>query len=119
MAEDVDFRRWYATRLRLGASPTAAVTLMRMVTDTDARPILPSIHVPSLVVHRSGDRNCDVRAGRFAAERIPGAVYKELPGDDHLPWVGDTDAVVAEIESFLTGVWVAGGWEEPEPERVL
>ena len=118
-ADDADFRNWYATRLRLGASPAAAVTLMRMVMDTDARAILPSIHVPSLIVHRVGDRNCDVRGARFAADQIPGARYVELPGDDHLPWVGDSEAIVGEIEQFVTGIWHGGGWEEPEPERVL
>ena len=118
-ADDADFRRWYATRLRLGASPAAAVTLMRMVMETDARTILPSIHVPSLIVHRSGDRNCDVRGARVAADQIPGASYVELSGDDHLPWVGDSEAIVGEIERFLTGIWQGGGWEEPEPERVL
>ena len=114
-----DFRRWYATRLRLGASPAAAVTLMRMVMETDARPILPSIHVPTLIVHRVGDRNCDVKGARVAADQIPGARYVELSGDDHLPWVGDSEAIVREIERFLTGIWQGGGWEEPEPERVL
>jgi class 3 adenylate cyclase/pimeloyl-ACP methyl ester carboxylesterase len=118
-ADDEDFRRWYATRLRLGASPAAAVTLARMNSETDARPVLSSIHIPTLIVHRVGDRNCDVRAARFAAEQIPGAVYVELPGEDHLPWVGDSEAIVEEIERFLTGIWESGGWEEPEPERVL
>ena len=80
MANDAAFRRWYATRLRLGASPAAAVTLMRMVIETDARAILSSIRVPSLVVHRVGDRNCDVRNARFAAEQISGAHYVELSG---------------------------------------
>jgi class 3 adenylate cyclase/pimeloyl-ACP methyl ester carboxylesterase len=117
--DDEDFRRWYATRLRLGASPAAAVTLARMNSETDARPVLPSIHVPTLIVHRVGDRNCDVRNALFAAEQIPGAVYVELPGEDHLPWVGDSEAIVEQIERFLTGVWESGGWEEPEPERVL
>jgi class 3 adenylate cyclase/pimeloyl-ACP methyl ester carboxylesterase len=118
-ADDEDFRRWYATRLRLGASPAAAVTLTKMCMDIDARPILPSIHVPTLIVHRVGDRDSAVRGGRFAADQIPGAVYVELPGDDHLPWVGDSEAIVEEIERFLTGVWESGGWNEPEPERVL
>jgi class 3 adenylate cyclase/pimeloyl-ACP methyl ester carboxylesterase len=118
-ADDEDFRRWYATRLRLGASPAAAVTLARMNSETDARPVLSSIHIPTLIVHRVGDRNCDVRAARFAAEQISGAVYVELPGDDHLPWVGDSEAIVEEVERFLTGIWESGGWEEPEPERVL
>ena len=72
-ADDADFRRWYATRLRLGASPAAAVTLMRMAMETDARTVLPSIHVPSLIVHRVGDRTCDVRGARLAAGEIPGA----------------------------------------------
>jgi class 3 adenylate cyclase/pimeloyl-ACP methyl ester carboxylesterase len=118
-ADDEDFRRWYATRLRLGASPAAAVTLAKMNLETDARPILPSIHVPTLIVHRVGDRNCDVRNALFAANQIPGAVYVELPGEDHLPWVGDSEAIVQEVERFLTGIWKRGGWEEPEPERVL
>jgi pimeloyl-ACP methyl ester carboxylesterase/class 3 adenylate cyclase len=118
-ADDDDFRRWYATRLRLGASPAAAVTLMKMGMETDARPILPSIHVPTLIVHRVGDRECDVKAARFAGEQIPSAVYVELPGEDHLPWVGDSEAIIGEIETFLTGIWTGGGWEEPEPERVL
>jgi class 3 adenylate cyclase len=118
-ADDEAFRRWYATRLRLGASPAAAVTLAKMNLETDARPILPSIHVPTLIVHRVGDRNCDVRNALFAADQIPGAVYVELPGEDHLPWVGDSEAIVKEIERFLTGIWESGGWEEPEPERVL
>jgi pimeloyl-ACP methyl ester carboxylesterase/class 3 adenylate cyclase len=118
-ADDADFRRWYATRLRLGASPAAAVTLMKMVMETDARTVLPSIHVPSLIMHRLGDRNCDVRGSRFAADQIPGARYVELSGDDHLPWVGDSEAIIGEIERFLTEIWQRGGWEEPEPERVL
>jgi len=117
--DDEDFRRWYATRLRLGASPAAAVTLTRMCMEIDARPILPSIHVPSLIVHRVGDRDSDIRGSRFAADQIPGATYVELPGDDHLPWVGDSEAIVGEIQRFLTGIWERGGWEEPEPERVL
>jgi class 3 adenylate cyclase len=87
--------------------------------ETDARTILPSIHVPSLIVHRVGDRTCDVRGARFAAGEITGASYVELPGDDHLPWVGDSEAIVGEIEQFLTGIWHGGGWEELEPERVL
>jgi class 3 adenylate cyclase len=75
--------------------------------------------MPSLIVHRVGDRNCDVRGARVAADQIPGASYVELSGDDHLPWVGDSEAIVGEIERFLTGIWQGGGWEEPEPERVL
>jgi pimeloyl-ACP methyl ester carboxylesterase/class 3 adenylate cyclase len=118
-ADDEDFRRWYAARLRHGASPGSAVMMMRMVMEVDARPILPSIHVPTLIVHRAGDRTCDVEGARFAAAAIPGAAYVELPGADHLPWVGDSDAILEETERFLTGVYERGGWAEPEPERVL
>jgi class 3 adenylate cyclase len=119
MVDDPDFRRWYATRLRLGASPAAAVVLTRMAMETDARPILPSVQAPTLIVHRAGDRNCDIENARYAAKHIPDAFYVELPGYDHLPWVGDSDAIIDEVERFLVRIWKRGGWEEPEPERVL
>jgi class 3 adenylate cyclase len=85
-----------------------------MFLDIDVRAVLPSIHVPALVLHRRGDRVVNWRAGQDLAERIPGARYVELPGLDHLPWAGDTDAVLGEIEEFLTGARTA-----PEPDRVL
>jgi class 3 adenylate cyclase len=119
MAHDEEFRRRYAARLRLGASPAAAAALMRMSTETDARPILSSIRVPTLILHRVGDRSCSVRNGRYAAEQIPDATYVELPGNDHVPWVGDSATIVRHIEQFLTALWERGAWEEPEPERVL
>lgn len=90
-----------------------------MNVDTDTRALLPSIRVPTLILHRVGDRNVDVKNARYAAEHIPGANYVELAGDDHLPSVGDSQRIVDEICSFLTGVWESGGWEAPEPDRVL
>ena len=119
LADDADFRRWYATRLRLGASPAAVVALRKMVREIDVRPILPSIRVPALILHRTDDRTCGIENGRYAAERIPDAVYVELEGQDHLPWVGDSEAIIREVERFLTGIWERGGWEEPETERVV
>jgi pimeloyl-ACP methyl ester carboxylesterase len=119
MLDDEDFRRWYANRLRLSASPAAAVALQRMNVDTDTRALLPSIRVPTLILHRVGDRNVDVKNARYAAEHIPGAKYVELAGDDHLPSVGDSQRIVDEIRSFLIGIWESGGWEAPEPDRVL
>jgi class 3 adenylate cyclase len=74
--------------------------------------------VPTLIVHRTGDRNVDVKNARYAAEHIPGARYVELEGDDHLPWIGDSDAIVEEIRSFLSTV-AESGWSDPLPERVL
>jgi pimeloyl-ACP methyl ester carboxylesterase/class 3 adenylate cyclase len=118
MLGDDAFRSWYATRLRLSASPSAAVDLQRMNIDTDTRALLPSIHVPTLILHREGDRNVDVKNARYAAEHIPGARYVELPGDDHLPWIGDSDAIVGEIDRFLAEIWNSG-WDAPTPDRVL
>lgn len=91
-----------------------ARALLRLNLEIDVRGILPAIRVPTLVVHRTGDRLIPVRHGRYLGERIPGARYLELPGDDHLPWVGDAETVLGEIEEFLTGARHA-----PEPDRVL
>jgi class 3 adenylate cyclase len=75
-----------------------------MNTDIDIRSVLPSIHVPTLVLHRRGDRDALVENGRFLARMIPGAKFVELPGNDHVPWAGDIDALLDEIEEFATGV---------------
>ena len=100
---DVEFARRLATYLRRSASPSAAVALLRMNTQIDVRAILPSISVPTLVMHRTLDHDVHVEEGRWLAQRIPGAQYVEFPGDDHIPWVGDQDAVLDEAEEFLTG----------------
>jgi pimeloyl-ACP methyl ester carboxylesterase len=111
---DTATRRRLADYLRLSASPGAAVMLMRTNTEIDVRDVLPTIRVPTLVLHRTGDRDAKVEEGRWLAGRIPGARFVELEGDDHLVWVGDVDAVVDEVQEFLTGV--RGG---TEPDRVL
>jgi class 3 adenylate cyclase len=100
---DARFRETWAHYMRTGASPGAALALMRMNAEIDVRPILDAIRVPTLVLHRTGDRTIPVEAGKYFAERIPGATFVELAGDDHLPWIGDSDAVLGEIEQFLTG----------------
>jgi pimeloyl-ACP methyl ester carboxylesterase len=82
---DPAFREWWASYLRMGASPGAAVALTRMNAEIDIRAVLPSIRVPTLVVHRTGDRCLKVDEGRYLASHIPGARFVELPGDDHLP----------------------------------
>jgi pimeloyl-ACP methyl ester carboxylesterase/DNA-binding winged helix-turn-helix (wHTH) protein len=104
MANDPAFREWWATYLRMGASPGAALALTQMNAEIDVRPVLPTIRVPTLVIHRSGDRCLKVEEGRYVASRIPGAKYVELPGADHLPFVGDQESILGEIEEFLTGV---------------
>jgi pimeloyl-ACP methyl ester carboxylesterase len=69
----------------------------------DVRPLLGQLDLPTLVVHRTGDRSNPIELGRYLAATIPGAVLAELPGDDHLPWLGDQDALFAVIQEFLTG----------------
>lgn len=106
-ASDEGFRDWWASYLRMGASPGAAVALTRMNAAIDIRDVLPSIRVPTLVLHRTGDRCLKVEEGRYLASRIPGARFVELPGEDHLPCAGDQDAMLDEIEMFLSARRVA------------
>lgn len=111
VAADPAFRQWWAAYLRRGASPGAAVALTRMNTEIDIRHVLPTVRVPTLVVHRSGDQCLKVEEGRYLAEHIPGAKFVELPGVDHLPFVGAQDEILDEIEEFLTGVRHASGFD--------
>jgi pimeloyl-ACP methyl ester carboxylesterase/class 3 adenylate cyclase len=104
-----------AARLeRMAASPAMVQQIFEMFIDIDVRAVLPTIGVPTLVIHRHGDRVVNWRAGKDLADHIPGARYVELPGIDHLPWAGDPEAIVGEVEEFLTGARTA-----PEPDRVL
>ncbi|MCI0338401.1 MAG: alpha/beta fold hydrolase [Acidobacteria bacterium] len=114
MANDPHFREWWAAYLRHGASPGAALALTKMNTEIDIRHVLPTVRVPTLVIHRTGDSCLKVEEGRYLAQNIPGAKFIELPGIDHLPFVGDQDAILDEIEEFLTGMR-----HTPEPDRVL
>ena len=114
MAGDEAFRRWWARLERLGASPGAAMALRRMNGEIDIRRTLSAIRVPTLVLHRTGDLDTSVEEGRYLAAHIPEARFVDLPGADHLPWAGDQDAIVDEVEEFLTGVRPAA-----EPDRVL
>jgi len=104
VAKDEQCRNWWARSLRMGASPGSGIALYRMNIEIDIRDILPSIRVPTLILHREGDRLINVENSRYMATRIPDAKYVELKGVDHLPWFGDSEAVLAEIEEFLTGV---------------
>ncbi|MBP6820106.1 MAG: alpha/beta fold hydrolase [Acidobacteria bacterium] len=104
VANDQMFRDWWAAYLRRGASPGAAVALTRMNTEIDIRHVLPTVRVPTLVVHRTGDQCLKVEEGRYLADNIPGARFAELPGIDHLPFVGAQEEILDEIEEFLTGM---------------
>jgi pimeloyl-ACP methyl ester carboxylesterase/DNA-binding winged helix-turn-helix (wHTH) protein len=114
VATDPQFREWWATYLRMGASPGAALALTQMNAEIDVRPVLPTIRVPTMVIHRTGDQCLKVEEGRYVANQIPGARFVELPGDDHLPFVGDQNSMLDEVEEFLTGVR-----HSREPDTVL
>ena len=86
----------------------------QMFLDIDVRDVVPSVHVPTLVLHRRHDRLVNVRNGRWLAEHLPNARLVELPGDDHIPWYEDAERALGEVQEFLTGARHA-----PEPERVL
>jgi pimeloyl-ACP methyl ester carboxylesterase/class 3 adenylate cyclase len=105
---DEGFRVWYAQICRQAASPGMMRILMEANSRIDIRQVLPSIRVPTLVLHRTGDQLVLVEHGRALAAGIPGAKFVELDGGDHWPWFGDTGAVVEEIEEFLTGMRHAG-----------
>lgn len=102
-ADDPAMMAWVGRYRRAAASPGAMVKLFRMFMSVDVRHVLPSIQVPTLVLHRHGDRVVNRRAGQWMAEQIPGATYVELAGRDHFPWAGDSAAIVAEIRQFVTG----------------
>ena len=102
-ADDPAFRSWLARYQRLGASPGEVIAQRRMVQNLDIREVLPSIRTPTMVVHRRDNRLINVGHGRYLAEHIPGAEYVEVPGGDHLPFLGDPEAILGPIERFLTG----------------
>jgi class 3 adenylate cyclase len=114
LADDPQIRDWWGRLERYAASPAMAAMLFAMFLDIDVRHVLPTINVPTLVLHRKGDRVVNVRAGRWLAEHIQGARFVELDGIDHVPWAGDADSVVDEVQEFLTGERRA-----VEPDRIL
>jgi pimeloyl-ACP methyl ester carboxylesterase len=113
-ADDEAFVRAWGRFERRAVSPGAMNKILDMAMDTDVRHVLPSIHTPTLVIHRTGDSAIHVGSGRYLAEHIPAAKLVELAGVDHFPWVGNSDAILDEVELFVTGARRAA-----EPDRVL
>lgn len=99
--DDERLRLWWGQMQRLAASPGAVKAILEGIRDSDVRSLLQCIRVPTLVLHRRGDRSVPVESGRYLASHIPQARYVELPGDDHWWWVGDTRPLHEEIERFL------------------
>jgi class 3 adenylate cyclase len=114
LADDPRAREYQARLERQAASPMRVQQLFEMFLDTDVRGALPLIQAPTLVLHRRHDRAVNHRAARWLAEQIAGSRYVELEGEDHFPWVGDSEAALAAIEEFLTGVR-----PRPQTERAL
>jgi class 3 adenylate cyclase len=113
-ASDPAFWRWWGRLERMSASPADIIALIRMIFEIDLRPVLPTIRVPTLVLHRRDELVAPFEDGRYVAERIPGAKFVALDGTDHWPWTQGADDLSDEIEEFLTGVRRA-----PEPDRIL
>jgi pimeloyl-ACP methyl ester carboxylesterase len=114
VAEHPQYMQWWARYLRMSASPAAAVAFTRMNHQLDVRHVLPTIQAPTLIIHRTDDSLNLPEGSRYMADRIPGARYVELPGEDHLWFFGDQEALLGELEQFMTGTRQAH-----EPDRVL
>jgi class 3 adenylate cyclase len=114
LATDVEFRSWWKRAGERSASPAIARAMDVLAMGADIRAVLPLINTPTLVLHRVDNAFVPIGHGRYLAENIAGATLVELPGRDHLPYVGDTDALLGEIEEFLTGTRGT-----PNADRVL
>jgi class 3 adenylate cyclase len=112
--DDAELRQWWARLQRLAASPGMVRNIFALYPQMDIRDVLPTIQVPTLVLHRRDDRMVSIELGRYLADHIPGAKLVELEGDDHLFFTGDSDTILDEIQEFLTGAR-----SMPSPERVL
>jgi pimeloyl-ACP methyl ester carboxylesterase/class 3 adenylate cyclase len=109
----------FARRRRLSASPGAVLQLARMNAEIDVRPVLPTIRVPTLVVHRAED-HIPIEGARWTAGQIPGAQFVELPGGPHFPYYGDWESVVGAIRDFLVPVCTGEAeWHESVLATVL
>ncbi len=112
--DDEELRRWWARLQRLAASPGMVRNIFALYPQVDIRDVLPTIQAPTLVLNRRNDRMVNIELARYLADNIPGAKLVELDGTDHLFFTGDADALLDEIEEFLTGSRPA-----PPVQRVL
>jgi class 3 adenylate cyclase len=113
-AEDAATRRWWSTYWHSAASPRETEDELLAMGPVDIRGLLDAVRVPVLLLHRTGDRLSDVHASRYMADRLPDAKFVELPGNEHMPFFGDQDALLVPTEEFLTGTAPVS-----EPDRVV
>ena len=113
-ANEEEFIRWWGRYERMSASPSEALALFDVTAEIDVRNILPTIRVPTLILHQREEMFVALALSKDLAERIPGAKYVELSGRDHLFWFGDPEETVGEILEFVTG-----SRPEPDADRVL
>ena len=111
--------RQLGTLERMSASPGMARATLEAVFQIDVRPILPTITVPTLVIHARDDPGVPVQSGRYIADHIPGARMLEIDGTDHAPWFTDPDRIATEIEEFLTGSHAAASHSHRALRTVL
>ena len=113
-ADDPVVQDWWAHLLRAGTSPSSVAALMSLYKELDVREALPLIAAPTLVMHRSDDVPVPIALGRYVADGIQGARFVEFEGSDHLLWTENAEAVIDEVEEFLTGTR-----QVRPPERML
>jgi class 3 adenylate cyclase len=117
-ADDANVRHWWRRWLRTSITPGAVAQYYSMYPGIDVRHVLPSVRVPTLILHRKGDQAIAFDESPYAAARIPGAEFVELAGRDHA-WFVEPEQITAPVQRFLTELWERGEWEAVEPERVL
>jgi pimeloyl-ACP methyl ester carboxylesterase len=118
IADDPEMQLWMRRWVRESTSPGALLELRRMNSRLDARHVLSSISVPTLVIHPVDDTSTEFACGEYIADHIAGAELVELPGEDHGWWVRP-DEIGEHVERFLTGLWQRGEWDVVEQDRVL
>ena len=111
---DPALRRSYGEYESLSESPGMAVAMIRMLYESDVRQVLPSVRVPTLIINHTRSARIPPAISAFMAVQIPGARHVEVPGSSNLIWAGDQEAILAEVQEFLTGIR-----PHPEPDRVL
>jgi class 3 adenylate cyclase/pimeloyl-ACP methyl ester carboxylesterase len=114
VAQDQHAAERMTSYFRAAASPGAAVAIMKMNREIDVRHVLPAIRTPTLILHRAAERIIEIEHARYMAQHLPGAKLIELPGEDHVWWIGGGSALLDQVEQFLTG-----RRHTHEPERVL